>query len=281
MINESILDPVQPKLNPAIWRPDGKLRKTVKIHIIKQFENWLKNYTNVKPTAMYLLGSNAGYQYNSTSDIDINVELPLKEEDRRKLRKNLPNGKLLPGTKHPINYYISGETNRGWQNEADYYDIFKDKWVRKPNKIPPTTPALNFKVVAEVSRFFIAGFDAMISEYNSDVAAYNVYKKTFETENLSKEDEEAIRTLIRFKIDEIISDIDGLAIAEHLLRALRKEAFLKNEYFDIASQIVIKDKANFSINNLIYKYLEKLDYPDKVLPIINKKDKWVEIRKKY
>jgi len=276
MINENILDPVQNKLNPNIWNSDKKLKRNVKIYIIKPLEVWLKNFTNKQYRKLYFLGSNAGYQYNDSSDIDINIEIDIPQELKTKISKSLPNGHLLPGTKHPINYYMTGKKDAGWTANTNYYDILNDKWI-KISKTISLEPVYSYKAVSEIARFFVAGFDALLSEYRSDVIAYNIYSKTLKN-SLSNEDKETINTLLRFKVDEILSDIDGIAIAEHLLKALRKEAFKKNKFIDISTKIIIKDKANFSINNIIYKYLEKLKYSDRVLNIINKKEKWQKTR---
>lgn len=275
-LQESILDPVLEKMSPELWGKDLKLKKSIRVHIIKKLETWLKNYTNKKPNQVFLLGSMTGLQYSITSDIDINFIIDVNEEILKKMLKELPNGHLLPGTKHQINYYAVRKEPEDWQRAGPIYDILKDKWKKKPNEKPEEVRIIgNYRVVIEMARFFMAGLDAIITEYYADIAAYNSYESYISTIK-TEEDKKALNELIKFKLDEIISDIDGARLAAHILHSLRKEAFEKEEYFKISTQIVIKDSANSSINNMIYKFLEHLNYLDKLKEILDKRNDWLE-----
>ena len=80
--------------------------------------------------------------------------------------------------------------------------------------------------------------------------------------------------MIKIKLQEIIADIDGLFIAKHMIRALRIESFETGESLEIHTTIDIRDRMDNSINNLVYKYIEKLGYFDKVLKILDEADMW-------
>ena len=84
-LKESILDPIQEKLSPALWDENQKLKRTAKIHIVKRLEGWLKTVTSKEPKKIYLLGSMCGFQYIKNSDIDVNFILDVTDEERKEI----------------------------------------------------------------------------------------------------------------------------------------------------------------------------------------------------
>ena len=278
-MNESILDPVKEELSSDIWS-GNKLKASVKVHIMKRLEGFLKGQTDKKIENVFLLGSMTGHQYSDTADIDINFVLKITDERRKEIGGLIMaglNGKDLPGTKHPINYFISTTVKPEWKSgkAGSIYDILKDKWLVEPSKADVETAITNYRAVIEIARFFTSGIDTVLSEYNADVAAYESYSQYLKTV-IKPKDKEDLEELIKFKVQEIVSDIDSLKIAKHLIRAFRNEAFEEGEDgFEISTKIDIKDSANFSINNLIYKYLERLGYFEKVLKVLGERDSWV------
>ncbi len=275
-LKESILDPIQEKLSPDLWDDNSKLKRTVKTHIVKRFETWLKSATSKKPKKMFILGSMCGFQYTGTSDIDVNIVLEVSDEERNEIVGKMIeelNGKNLPGTSHPVNYFISTEYKPAWKTDGPLYDLMRDTWVSKPKVEEQKGVVSNFKAVTEIARFFIAGLDLMISEYYSDVAAYENYKEYLSNAK-TDDDKKDLQSLVNIKLQEIVADIDGVFIAKHMVWALRKEAFEKGEGLEINTKIDIRDSTNNSINNLIYKYVEKLGYFDKIKKIMDESDKW-------
>lgn len=275
-LGESILDPIREKLNPILWMND-KLKKSAKAHIVKKAEAWLKAYTDKKIEKMFLLGSMAGFQYNDTSDIDVNIVIPITDEKLKEMTKFLPNGGILPGGEsHPINYFLSNKVKEEWKKAGSIYDILADRWIIRPKKDEPGDIVRNYRAIIEIARFFISGAESAIAEYNSDVNAYETYKSYLE--DAREEDKEEIQQLVNFKINEILADLDSIRIAHKMIRSFRKEAFEKGKSFEVSTEILVKD-ANTSVNNLIYKYIEKLGYFSRMIEIENSKDKWEKLLK--
>ena len=279
LIKESILDPVKNKLEPAVWANE-KLKQNVKKEIIDKFNKWLKNFTDLTAKEFYFLGSTTGYQYAKDSDLDINVVIPgLSDAKKNELFKILPNGNNLTGTEHPINYYIGSE-KPSFKDVGPVYDINDDKWIIKPSVEEGVNK--NFKAVSEISRFFVSGVNIAIQEYEQDVRTYETYKEILDnTKNESEKKE--IELFLKLKLEEIINDLDGIYIAKHMLRSLRKEAFgeIKNPDGDIEVYTEIKvNNKNTSINNLIYKYSEKLGMFSRIEKIMDEGKKWKELRDK-
>jgi hypothetical protein len=281
-LNESILDPFVEDLSPDLWDKNQKLKKSVSVHITKKLETWLKGFTEKEPSKIYLMGSMTGYQYTDTSDIDVNFVVDITDKEKiKEMRGLLPNNQMLPGTKHPINYYMTGEVKEDWKKSGPIYDVLKDKWKSPPSKSKNVAEGAiigSYRVVIEISRFFLAGLDSVLTEYNADVAAYEEYEKFLKI-TTKPEDIEDLKELIKFKLDEVISDIDGIRLGHHMLRSLREEAFVNEKGFEISTQITITDtNANASINNMVYKFCERLGYLEKMQKIVDTKEKWLEKR---
>ena len=119
LIKESIIDIPRRTYAPGVFdnadSKDPKIKPSVKELINKQIEVFEKEYPVIK---IALIGSILTKRYRNDADLDINVlfDVPKdKQEDERvnlsqkylsaKNPKNIQ-GKLIPGTKHPINYYL-------------------------------------------------------------------------------------------------------------------------------------------------------------------------------
>lgn len=279
-INENILDPIKEKLDPEIWNNEKKLKKSVKVHVLKMLENVLKSITDKKPTAVMVHGSLTGYQYMKTSDLDVMFVIDMTDEEVKDMRSKLPRDMVLPGTQHPLNWY-GGNTPQ--MNRADEvrYDVLKDRWIVKPKELEGSTPAAqitSYRVVIEMARFFLAGLDSLITEYNADKMAYKKYSEYLGiTKN--DEDKKALVDLLKFKLEEIISDIDGIRLARHLLKTLRTEGYT-DEPFEINTKIEITDNKDFNISNVIFKYIEEMGYFESTQKIVDEMDNWITKREK-
>jgi hypothetical protein len=275
-ITEGVLDPVKKELHPDVW-PGGKLDSDVKNFIVSRFYDWLKenNIDKSKVKSINLLGSIAGFQYGDNSDFDVNVVLDLPEEDLKVLRKELPNGKKPEGFKYPVNYFVIGEWQKTWEDETNgIYNIEKDKWMKEPEQVKET-PFDNYKAVEETARFFIAGITSVIAEYKADVDAYESFKKYMES-NDDENETDTIKDNLKYKVQQIIDDINSLKIAKRVIKTLRDDAF-NDKPLNLDSKNEPK-KANDSLNNLLYKYLEKLGYFEKIEKIVDTKDDWIEAK---
>ena len=116
LIKESIIDIPRRTYAPGVFdnadSKDPKIKPSVKELINKQIEVFEKEYPVIK---IALIGSILTKRYRNDADLDINVlfDVPKdKQEDERvnlsqkylsaKNQKNIQ-GKLITGTKHPIN----------------------------------------------------------------------------------------------------------------------------------------------------------------------------------
>jgi hypothetical protein len=273
---ESVLDPLQDDLCSELWDSNKKLNSKAKKYIIDKLDKWLATKTDKKYKELYILGSITGYQYTKEADIDVNFVIDMPEEEvKEKLRKVINaelNEKPLPGTQHPINYYVSPAFKESWKKEGGIYDVLKDKWISTVEKEDNQVVVRNYKTAMEIARFFTAGLDIVMSEFQSDKAAYEAYLEY--GKKIPEKEQEDYKKLLSLKLQEILADVDSIYIAKHLLKSLRAESLEKDATLKISSQIIVKDNLNNSINNLIYKYIEKMGYFKKIQIILDEKDKW-------
>ena len=106
-----------------------KLKSVVIGMIMKQLKDFEERFA---PIVKYsLIGSILTKRYRNDADLDINVLFDVPPGDRETMRKTIAkslkdvNGKLVPGTEHPINYYVitdpkvgQWETAYGWGDHS-------------------------------------------------------------------------------------------------------------------------------------------------------------------
>ncbi len=124
--------------------PNPKIKDSVKKQIADQLKEFESEYPVLKTS---LIGSILTKRYRNDADLDINVlfDVPADKQDAERERlskkylsaKNPANiqGKLIPGSKHPINYYfITDKKTYDDQNKkADaVFDIESNKFVKRP-----------------------------------------------------------------------------------------------------------------------------------------------------
>ena len=147
---ESIIDIPRSTYAPLVFDDidtnNPKIKKSVMEMIEKQVAEFEKEYPVLKIT---LIGSILTKRYRNDADLDINVLFDVPEEKREEERLRLSKqylsaknpdsiqGKLIPGSQHPVNYYfITDEETYDDQNKkADaVFDIRGNKFVKRPDE---------------------------------------------------------------------------------------------------------------------------------------------------
>jgi len=229
-----------------------KLKQTV-LDII---QNQIKQFNEIRPVLKYsLVGSILTKNYRDDADLDVNVlfDVPLADRDvvRKELAKSLRNinGALVPGTKHPINYYIITDPNVKETNDkmADaVFDIKNNTFIRKAKefKFDPKRYAADFeKKVREI--------DVVQGELKRDIIDYKELKE------LNPDDILNLQELINTKLDEIENGIKHLIDIGNTVLKDRADAFATDM---TPEEIKSFGRKNQLPKNVIYKMLEKYHY---------------------
>lgn len=259
-ILENVLDPItQTRCKDLFIGPDYQVLQTkVKNQILDPIYKWLEKMGypyEEHVRSIHIIGSSVGWQYTNTSDIDVSIETDIDPAKIKQIWKLLPNGQLLK--EHPVNYYLTSDLKDVSESE-NAYDVLKDVWVKKQNKedIEKRVP---FSYIMEITKFFLSGVDDRIQEYEADKVELDYLNSVSKDDGV---DEQEKQKLIAQKETELKADLDSIYIAHLMLKGFRNQAFRDGHAADLI--IDIKSKGNSSINNTIYKMVEKMGYFEKL-----------------
>ena len=235
-----------------------KIKPSVKALIDKQIEMFEKEYPVVK---VGLIGSILTKRYRADADLDLNVlfDVPKekREEERTRLSKKYLSaaspdsiqGKNIPGTKHPINYYFITDmaTYNDQEKKADaVFDIEDNKFIKRPEDF-------TFD-----KSMYLKDFERKVQEI--DVVKGELQRDIIDYDELSELKPGEIKNLERrltSKLDEIEKSIQDLSDMGDVADAERRDAFDKDMTPDQIKTFSIKNRLP---KNVIYKMLEKYHY---------------------
>jgi len=249
---ESILDPVHKELNPAIWNDDMTIKPEVREELLNPIFKDLPERMKDKIVNVHFTGSNTGYQYNDSTDIDIHIEVADDEVEEAVRLVTAGPQENLADTGHRIEYYAHvGDEFVGSVGKGSVYDLLNNKWIEKPEyeKIKPPVSH-----IMEIAKIFMSGIDDRIQEYEADKAEIEMYQDYLNYAEEWEKDE--IETRIAQKQEELKSDLDALFLQKKMLKDLRSGAYAGEE-LELHGGL---GKGNKSIQNMIYKMLDKTGY---------------------
>ena len=259
---ESIIDIPRRTYAPGVFDDEDtdnpKIKDSVLRLITQQFEEFKTQYPILKYS---LIGSILTKRYRNDADLDINVLFDVPEDKREEERlrlskqylsvKNPDNiqGKLIPGTKHPINYYfITDEETYDDQNKkADaVFDIKDQSFVKRPEdfEFNPNLYIRDFQ--KQVDKI-----DILKGELKRDIVDYD------ELSELKPGEIKDLEKRIKNKLNEIETDLEDLKDIGDTLDTERRGAFDTDMTPDEIKTFSIKNRLP---KNVVYKMLEKYHY---------------------
>ena len=140
-INEAI--EVHDKLNPLIWSEDYKLLPDVEEKLFKIVE-YFKEYTDLplEIADVHLVGSNASYNYNKTSDLDLHiiVNFALMDASEELIqaaynRERVAFNKAYDISIHGISVEVYIENINSATMSNGIYSLYLKKWIKFPKPI--------------------------------------------------------------------------------------------------------------------------------------------------
>jgi predicted nucleotidyltransferase len=256
LINEAVIDIPRRTYAKGVFDNADTDNPKLKQTVLDIIENQIKQFNEIRPVLKYsLVGSILTKNYRDDADLDVNVlfDVPLPDRDviRKELAKSLRNinGALVPGTKHPINYYIITDPNVKETNDkmADaVFDIKNNTFIRKAKefKFDAKRYAADFeKRVKEI--------DVVQGELKRDLIDYKELKE------LNPDDILNLQELINEKLDEIENGIKQLVDIGNTVLKDRADAFATDM---TPEEIKTFGRKNQLPKNVVYKMLEKYHY---------------------
>ena len=256
LIQEAIIDIPRRTYAKGVFDNADTDNPKLKQGVLDIINNQIKQFNEIKPVLKYsLVGSILTKTYRDDADLDVNVlfDVPLPDRDvvRKELAKSLRNinGTLVPGTKHPINYYIITDPNVKETNDkmADaVFDVKNNTFIRKAKdfKFDAKRYAADFeKKVREI--------DVVQGELKRDLIDYKELKE------LNPDDVLDLQEIINSKVIEVEDSINHLvAIGDEVLKD-RATAFATDM---TPEEIKTFGRKNQLPKNVVYKMLEKYHY---------------------
>ena len=258
-IKESIIDIPRRTYAPGVFddadTENPKLKKSVLDIINSTIEKHYKPYADVK--RVVLIGSIITKTYRNDADLDIDIFMELPENvDKEKVRKDLVgltmgelNGKLIPGTQHPINYYVQvdKQVSDDHLEKADgTFDVLENKFIKRPK---PQMFDINLYVNDFQKK--VSEIDAIKGELKRDIIDYDELKE------LTPNDILDLQEKIKDKLEEIEDSLEKIIDIGDDVSQKRKMAFID----DMTPEQIRKYGVQNNLPaNVIYKLLEKYHY---------------------
>jgi len=261
-VSESIIDIPRRTYAKAVFddvdTKNPKLKSEVIGIIMKQLAEFKKEYPIINYS---LIGSMLTKRYRDDADLDINVlfDVPQEKQEEERLRLSKKylsadspdsiQGKTIPGTKHPINYYFitNKKTYEEQEEKADaVFDIKNNKFIKRPDDFV-FDPSLYVK---EFERK-VQELDVVKGELKRDIIDYDELKELNPTDVLNLQDK------INDKLEEIENSIEDIIKIGDTVDSERRAAFDKDMTPDEIRQYGVKNRLP---KNVIYKMLEKYHY---------------------
>ncbi len=208
---ESIIDIPRKRYAVGVFDNADTENPKLKPKVIDMIKAGAKHFSKWGPVvSIKLIGSIIGKRYRNDADLDIDILIDIPEKDRETIgleaRKSVGevSGKLVPGTQHPVNYYVQTDpkvNDAHLETATGVYDVFKQKFDKRPKEqtFDPKVYEADFqKKVQEI--------DVVKGELQRDIVDYEELKE------LSPNDILNLQEKINEKLEEIEDAIEKFSV---------------------------------------------------------------------
>ena len=258
VFKESIIDIPRRTYAPGVFDDADTKNPKLKQKVLDIIKKDLETFEKFGPVvSVKLIGSILGKRYRNDADLDIDVLIDLPPEDIETVgleaRKSVAdiNGKNIPGTKHPVNYYIQSDpavNDAHLKTATGIFDVFKQKFDKKPKE-----QTFDPKVYAALFQNKVAEIDVVKGELKRDILDYDELKE------LTPKDIVDLQDKIDGKLKEIKDAIEKFSVMGDELMQARRDLFNRPLTPEEIRKYGIAHKLP---KNVIYKYLEKFYYTE-------------------
>jgi len=253
---ESIIDLPRKDYSRTVFDNYDTEKPVLKPVVKKMIEDQIRDFNKVAPVIKYrLIGSILTKRYRKDADLDINVLFDVADEDKEAMSEKLReivrevNGKNIPGSVHPVNYFVI--VDRSVYDKAnkmadDVFDIVHDRFEKRTQSKPFDIEDYMKEFRARVEKIDIAK-----GEFKRDLVDYK------ELVELDDDDIENLRDRIQGKIKELEDDINTLIDMKDDALDKRKSGFEGEMTPEDIKKYGVRNRLP---NNVVYKMLEKYYY---------------------
>ena len=261
-LNEAVIDTPRISYAPGVFDDHStntpKLKSSVREMIDNQLKEFGKEYPIIKVS---LVGSILTKRYRNDADLDFNVlfDVPVEKREEERLRLSQKylaakspdkvNGRLIPGTQHPINYYFitDPQTHQDQEDKADaVFDYRGNMFTKRPADFK-----FDMSLYLSAYQRKVQEIDIVKGELKRDIIDYDELKGLSTDEVLNLQDK------VNEKLEEIEQSLkDIVDIGDDVLTS-RRAAFDSDMTPAQIKQFSIKNRLPKAV---IYKLLEKYHY---------------------
>lgn len=140
-------------LNPKIWNSDATLKKDVRQHILDIVEEFIKNLDiEINVSDIELVGSNASYNYNKHSDIDVHIISNFESIGQPEslvsaavnaLKANFNKSYDISIKGINVELYVDDVKSSNISNGV--YSVLHNMWIKKPQPIDPSVTEIDLE----------------------------------------------------------------------------------------------------------------------------------------
>ena len=141
---ESVIDIPRKDYAPGVFDNADTENPKLKQKVLDMIDKQIKEFEELAPVvSTSLIGSILTKRYRNDADLDINVLFDVPEDEQEERREQYSsllkdiNGKNVPGTEHPVNYYVITDPKVLENNNKKADGIFSikdNKWIKKPDE---------------------------------------------------------------------------------------------------------------------------------------------------
>jgi hypothetical protein len=274
ILRESILDPIQKTRPTYLFGSDEKMLPEARNWIVDKIKSWSSNEgKSMQIGEVLMYGSSTGFQYVDGSDVDLQTTVKASPEDVEKFGRLVSLGFLNDNGKNPVTLFLIPEAKRDEiyrpERFENIYSIDKDDWVKKTEKNSYEIP---YSYIMELSEFFMNGFDLAMSDYERNKQQFINYSELNPAEQEITEKEK--RESMSKAMTDLKSSHDRLRMSLSILKSFLDEGYEGNP-FTIHISYNDKKDPRLSVNNAVYKMLEKFGYNQRIWKAIDDGEKFI------
>lgn len=138
-----------PELNPNIFDEDGQMYSEVRdkiLEIVDAFLDYTQIKEDVKVSDIRVVGSNASYNYNENSDLDVHIVTDLSKISKPETIAQLYFGEVKHAFKEAYDIKIKGIEVELYVEDVNasavtngIYSVMQDKWIKEPEVLDDPT----------------------------------------------------------------------------------------------------------------------------------------------
>ena len=258
VMGESIIDVPRSRYAVGVFDDADTENPKLKPKVLDMIKAGAKHFSKWGPVvSIKLIGSIIGKRYRNDADLDIDVLIDIPEKDRETIgleaRQSVGevSGKLVPGTQHPVNYYVQTDpkvNDAHLETATGVFDVLKQKFDKRPKE-----QAFDPKVYEAEFQKKVQEIDVVKGELKRDIVDYEELKE------LSPNDILNLQEKINEKLEEIEDAIEKFSVMGDELMQARRDLFNRPLTPEEIKKYGIAHKLP---KNVVYKYLEKFHYTE-------------------